>query len=275
MNITCPNCGATASLENGKTMCECLYCGAILFPDNRTTGKSVPKNKMISSYIELVETAYRGKDYKGLKKYVDLALEQNIQNSKLWWYKALAEAKQIINERNRISLIFECGEKSIQYAKDKESAAADMCLVYIELAIDKLNFVHQWPQTDLSDEPDSDILDYENDIISLIRKIPKETIQSNTSVREKMILLSQCWLRHINRHPGSTARVLYLKSIYNEISPLSESEKKEELKLFGEDFLKSHRESEKDQEPKNSSLGCILLLIVILAIFGWLYTLLF
>ncbi len=270
MNITCPNCGATASLENGKAMCECLYCGAKLFPDSRPTGKPVSKNKMISSYIELVETAYRGKDYKGLKKYVDLALEQNIRNSKLWWYKALAEAKQIINERNRISLIFECGEKSIQYAKDKESAVADMCLVYIELAIDKLNFVCQWTQTDLLDEPSSDVLDYENDIISLIRKIPKDTIQGNTNVKEKMILLSQCWLRYINRHPGSTARVRYLKSIYNEISPLSESEKKKELKLFGEEFFKSHRESEKDQEPKNSSWGCVILIIVIIAIFGWL-----
>ncbi len=275
MNITCPNCGASVSLENGQTTCECLYCGTKLSPDSHISGRSVSKNKNISSLIELAETAYRGKDYKGLKKYVDLALELNVQNSKLWWYKALAEAKQIINERNRISWIFECGEKSIQYAKDKEKAIADICLVYIELAIDKLSFIYRWSQTDLLDEPDSDVLDYEKDIITLIRKVPKETIRSNTNVKEKMILLSQCWLRHINRHPGSTNRVRYLKSIYNEISPLSESEKKEELKLFGEEFFKSHRESEKNQEPKNSCLGCVILIIIIIAIFGLLNSLLF
>ncbi len=275
MNIICPNCGASANIEKGQNTCECLYCGTKLSPDSHAYGQSVSKNNNLSSLIELAETAYRGKDYKGLKKYIDLALELNVQNSKLWWYKALAEAKQIINVRNRISWIFECGEKSIEYAEDKESAAADMCLVYIELAIDKLNFVRQWPQTDFLDEPDSDVLDYEKDIITLYRKVPKETIRSNTNVKEKMILLSQCWLRHINRHPGSMARVRYLKSIYNEISPLSESEKKEELKLFGEEILESHRESEKDQEPKNSCLGCVMLISVIIAIFGWLNTLLF
>ena len=273
MNITCPNCGATANLENGKTACECPYCGTILSSESRSSKQSVSKNKVISSYIELAETAYHGKDYKGLKKYVDLALEQNVQNSKLWRYKALAEAKQIINERNRISWIFECGEKSIQYAEDKESATADICLVYIELAIDKLDFMQRWPQTDLLEEPDSDVLDYEKDIITLIRKIPKDTIQSNTDVREKMILLSQRWLRHINRHPGSVDRCRYLKNIYNEISPLSESEKKKELKLFGEEFLKDQHEINTSENKQ--WLGCVVLIIFIIGLFGWLHFLLF
>ena len=267
MNIICPNCGAIACFEDGQTICECIYCGTKLSPDSLHSGQSVSKNKKISSYIELAETAYRGKDFKGLKKYVDLALEQNVQNSKLWWYKALAEAKHIINESNSVSWIFECGEKSIQYAKDKEKAAADICLVYIELAIDKLNFMGRWPQTDVFEEPDSSVLDYERDIITLIRKIPKEIIQSNTDVREKMLLLSQCWLRHINRHAGTVRRVRYLKGVYNEISPLSESEKKKELELLGHEYLESFHKS---QEPENPSFGCVILIFVFLVILGWL-----
>ena len=239
MNITCPNCGATSSLDNGNATCECLYCGTKLSANSHNSRQSASKdskNMKISSYVELAETAFRGKDYKGLKKYADLALEQNVSDSKLWWYKTLAEAKGVINERNRTSWIFECGEKSILYAKDKKKAAADISLVYIELANDKLNFMSQWPKPDFYEDPDSDVLDYENDVITLIRKVPKDAIEQYPDVKKKMLIFSQSWLRHMNQFTGTSQRARYLRQIYNEIAPISDSEKKRELKLLANEI---------------------------------------
>ena len=261
MNITCPNCGATSSLENGASTCECIYCGTKLSLDSLSSAHSVSKERMISSYIELAESAYRGKDYKGLKKYADLALEQDVHNSKLWWYKALAEAKLIINESKRISWIVECGEKAIQYAEDKDRAAADIDLVYIELAIDKLNFISQWSTTDLFEEPDSTVVEYENDIIALARIVPKEAIKNEPDVKNKMLELSQCWLRHMNIHVGTVKRARFLKDIYMEISPLPEAEKKKELELFGIDFIKSQHDS--NELDRKSCIGCVVITVAI------------
>ncbi len=227
------------------------------------------KIKKLSTYVELVEAAMRGEEYDEMKKYIDLALELNVKDSKLWWYKTLAEAKLVIDEKNYTTWIFECGEKSILYAKDKDEAAANIYMIYLDLAIDKLLYMRKWGGEELGEELYPLVLDYEKDVITLFRKIPKAAINKNPKLKEKAKVLSQQWLIHYNIHTGPVSRANYIKQIYFETSPLSEAEKKEEIELFGIDFDKIIKKD--DLSKGNEHSGCYILIIIFLIVFLYLF----
>ena len=116
-------------------------------------------------------------------------------------------------------------------------ASTDEYLELLDLAMEKLTTLGQSWQTDIQklDEPGPEFLKQEQEIITLVRSIPKKAVTKSSVLRKKINLFSQQWLEYAKTHfSPSLKRINNLKEVYFETAHIPESEKKEEWKRYGE-----------------------------------------
>lgn len=136
VNMKCPNCGASISLESSREEGFCSYCGSKVRVQRERTDKTID----IQNLLDLASTAIEAKDGQEALNYANKALEVDVQNAEAWFIKMQAQGLLAIFKDLKCDEIISAGARAMEF-DDSEDMKLDVYSYYLGESINDFYFL--------------------------------------------------------------------------------------------------------------------------------------